>query len=68
MFDLAINLDEITPPHIVLLSVSADGAELSVSVSPNVEAAVLVALDRQIAEAVASAVDSFNSGGGDTDT
>ena len=56
MFDLEIVVDARLPQH--GLCVSLDGDDLTVTVSPKVEARVLASLSREIAELVAEAVSS----------
>jgi hypothetical protein len=54
--DLKLIFDEDMPPHAAFIAV--DGAECRVVVSAKVEATALVALQPEIAAAVANAIDA----------
>ncbi len=61
MVDLVIIVDGDAPPHALYISSSLRGSELTITVSPDVEAAVLLALTPKVADAVVEAVDNSPS-------
>ena len=59
MIDLKIEINEKMPRHMIFLTAGLGESGLRVSLSPEVEAFVLLGLNSDIAEAVAGAIDAL---------
>ena len=56
--DLTIEFDESLPPHYLVVKAGADGTGVTVTLSRRIEAAALLPLRPEVAEAIVSAVET----------